>query len=499
MGYDLTVDTSGRVEQPENKTREYKRDMSSPEPVMRAVVAFANSSGGQVVIGIEDDDTVVGVADPFLEQERLANLVASWVSPQLIPTVELVPLGEATVVVADVALSNRRPHFLTKDGRSKGTYVRLAASNRQAGPDLIAELDRNAKGIPFDRLPAVGSSLDDLDTEVVEQLVGRDIGEHDLRTLELVTDDQGQVVPTNGGILVASEHPERFLPFAWVQCARFRGPTKRDIFDQEDFYGPLPLAIDKVMTWLKKNAFKHSVFGEIYRRDVWSIPVEPLREIITNALVHANYSTHGTPIKVAFRDETIEIESPGGLMPSLTVEEMIQGVSIIRNQVVARFFKELGLVERWGTGIPEALRLLAEAGLPPLDILELPSSLRFVVHIENHSVSRPIKERPAKDDDERVSAAKHQVGDPKHQVEHQVGIHARAILAHLAAGPSSRADIFAAIDIHSDYRAYVRHLVPLIDQGLVAMTNPDNPTAWTQRYVLTKTGHQALASLERNR
>jgi len=229
--------------------------------------------------------------------------------------------------------------------------------------------------------------MDDLDLAMLADMLGRDVDERTLKTLELVVDDQGYLIPTNAGVLVACPHPERFFSFAYVQCARFRGPTKRDIWDQEEIYGPLPLAVDKVMRFLERNAFKHAELGDIYRKDVWSIPISPLREIVTNALVHASYSTNGTAIKVAFLDQTIEIESPGGLMPSLTVEDMVQGVSVIRNPAIARVFLEMGLIEKWGTGLPRAIQALTDAGLPTPEFQELPISLRAIVHIQNRDVT----------------------------------------------------------------------------------------------------------------
>ena len=253
MAYVLTVDVDGRVIQPESKTREYKQDLSSPEKAMRAIVAFANSAGGQLVIGVADDGKVVGVDDPLLEQERLTNLIADWVSPQIMPTIELVPLAGVTVVVADVAVSIRRPHFLTKYGKEEATYIRLAASNRRAGPDTIAELERSAEGVHFDQFPAFRATMNDLDLPMLADMLGRAVDERTLKTLELVVDDQGYLNPTNAGVLVACPHPERFFSFAYVQCARFRGPTKRDIWDQEEIYGPLPLAVDKAIRFLLRS------------------------------------------------------------------------------------------------------------------------------------------------------------------------------------------------------------------------------------------------------
>jgi len=97
--------------------------------------------------------------------------------------------------------------------------------------------------------------------------------------------------------------------------------------------------------------------------------------------------TRSPAIKVAFLDQTIEIESPGGLVPSLAVEDMVQGVSVIRNPAIARVFLEMGLIEKWGTGLPRAIEALTEAGLPAPEFKELPISLRVIVHIKNHDVT----------------------------------------------------------------------------------------------------------------
>ena len=76
-----------------------------------------------------------------------------------------------------------------------------------------------------------------------------------------------------------------------------------------------------------------------------------LREVIINALVHSDYSQRGSPIRIAFYDDRIEIESPGILLPGMTIEDMKRGISMIRNPVIARVFRELGLIEQWGSGV----------------------------------------------------------------------------------------------------------------------------------------------------
>jgi predicted HTH transcriptional regulator len=524
MPLELSLDEFGRVVQPEGKTREYKLNLASKQRVLQAVVAFANSAGGELVVGVRDDATVVGVGEPLMEQDRLSRMIADSVKPQLAPLIELVTVAGRTLLVASVPLGSQRPYYLKAAGRYGGTYYRSGADNLQAGSSMVDELALSAKGRTFDKLPCVDAKMEDLDLAGLEALLGREVTENALRTLHLVYDDQGRMVPTNGGVLVAAPNPEMFLPHAWVQCARFRGPGKRNITDQAEIYGPVPLAVDKVMEFLKRNAFLSAEFGDEPRRvDVWSIPLDPLKELVVNGLVHSSYADHGTPLKVAFEDEKIWIESPGGLVPGMTVEKMKRGESSSRNPVLARIFRELDLIEEWGTGIPQVIESLAGAGLPEPDFRECRERIRITVHIQNHD---PLKFRLGSDGrhaapsehpvagsehqvkhqvvgDEhqvgevghQVDRVEHQVGETQHQVEPSLGPRAAAILKHLEAGTASRGDIFAAMGVHNDHRAYLRHLVPMIEQRLVAMTNPDNPTASTQRYVLTEEGRRVLASL----
>ncbi|MDR1295263.1 MAG: putative DNA binding domain-containing protein [Bifidobacteriaceae bacterium] len=481
MPLELSLDASGRVVQPEGKTREYKVNVASEDRMLQTVVAFANSAGGELMVGVRDDFTVVGVGEPLVEQDRLSRMIADSVKPQLAPLIELVTVAGKTLLVVSVQLGSQRPYYLKAAGRYGGTYYRSGADNLQAGSSMVDELALSSRGRTFDKLPCVEAKMEDLDLAGLEALLGREVTEYTLRTLHVVYDDQGRMVPSNGGVLVASPNPEMFLPHAWVQCARFRGPGKRNITDQAEIYGPVPLAVDKVMEFLKRNAFLSAEFGDEPRRvDVWSIPLDPLKELVVNALVHSSYADHGTPIKVAFEDEKVWIESPGGLVPGMTVEKMKRGESSSRNPVLARVFRELDLIEEWSTGIPEAIRSLKAAGLPEPDFCESRERLRITVHIQNHD---PLKFRLGSDGRQAASGEhqvarnehqeptgehqvkhqvdidEHQVAKAEHQVEPSLGPRSAAILRHLGAGVASRGDIFAAIGVHNDHRAYLSHLV----------------------------------------
>lgn len=104
---------------------------------------------------------------------------------------------------------------------------------------------------------------------------------------------------------------------------------------------------------------------------MWSIPLTILREALVNAIVHADYSQKGAPIRVSFFDDRIEIENPGILLPGMTIEDVKQGVSRIRNRVIARVFRELDLIEQWGSGFRRILKDAEELGLSQPEIIEI--------------------------------------------------------------------------------------------------------------------------------
>ncbi|WP_214034448.1 RNA-binding domain-containing protein, partial [Methanospirillum sp.] len=149
--------------QPEGKTLEFKRDLSSPKNILKTIVAFANTAGGRIIIGVEDTTrTVTGIVDPFGEEERLCSLIADSIVPRLVPDVDLISIEDQTLLMVQVYPSGQRPHFLKKEGPVEGVYVRLGSTNRKADRELIAELNRSCSGISYDEMPMPELSLDAL-------------------------------------------------------------------------------------------------------------------------------------------------------------------------------------------------------------------------------------------------------------------------------------------------------------------------------------------------
>jgi len=387
------------LREPESKTLEFKRDLSSPKPLLKTLVAFANTAGGRLIIGVADDKTIFGFEQPLDEEERLANMIADSIAPRLVPNIEMVSARGKTLLIIEVFLSGSRPHWLKAEGAENGVYVRLSSSNRQADSQLISELQRGVAGVSFDTLPMVDLGVEALDLGAIESdFHTRNIDGSMLQSLKILVKDQGRLVPSQGGILLYGKERRFYFDDAWIQCGRFIGNDKGDIFDHIDIHDPLPKAVDSIMLFLKKHAMRGADFSEIRRKDLWSIPLNILREVVINALVHADYSHRGTPIRVAFFDNRIEVESPGLLLPGLTVADMKQGVSQIRNPVIARIFRELDLIEQWGSGVPGIFREAVTLGLPDPLIEEIGMRVRFTVYLKEPVAFSPQQSRKSHTD-----------------------------------------------------------------------------------------------------
>lgn len=494
----MTVSYAELIHAPEGKTLEFKRDLSSPTPLLRTLTAFANAAGGRVLIGVTDDREVLGVAEPLAEEERLCNLIADSIAPRLVPNIELTTVEGKTLLIVEVFLSNSRPHWIKREGIDKGVYIRLGSSNRQADAQLVAEIQRGVAGVSFDALPMPALRQADLDLAALQDdFPERRMDEKTLLSLKLLVRHQGKGVPSQGAILLYGKDRRFHFDDAWIQCGRFIGNDKANIFDHTEIHDPLPKAVDSILLFLKKHAMRGADFSEVRRKDIWSIPLQMLREVVVNALVHADYSHRGTPFRVAFFDNRIEVESPGLLLPGMTVEEMKRGVSQIRNPVIARIFRELDLIEQWGSGVPGIFREAEAQQLPEPQIEEIAGRVRFTVFLREPVLPAPKQSRGIQEDSGEYgeypleSGAGPGSGQSQARVRLESGPESQTaalVLEALRNEPLQRAEIAAALGHAQISGAIHRAVKELLQKQLIEYTIPQKPNSRLQRYRLTAHG-----------
>jgi len=360
------MDITHILKTPESKTLEFKQDLSSPDGVLRTLISFANTSGGILVIGVEDKTRHVrGISDPLLLEERLANIVSDSISPRLVPNIELSPWRDTYLLLVQVYPSNSRPHYLKSKGLEKGTYIRVGSTNRLADSLLICELQRITRSESYDEEPMPELNSESIDFSAASELFSayRKLKLSDLETLKIVTKYQGRTVPTVGGMLLFGKDRERYFPDAWVQAGRFLGEHKKNILDSQEIHAYPAIAVDESMSFIQKHLMHAIEVSGIRRKEQWTIPLVAIREAIINAIAHADYSQRGAPIRIAIFDDRIEIENPGLIPFNLTLDDLYRGISKLRNPVIGRIFHELKLIERWGSGIKRMMEACLDAGL----------------------------------------------------------------------------------------------------------------------------------------
>lgn len=334
---------------------------------MKTVVAFANTQGGRLVIGVDDKThKIVGVDNENLFQlmDALANAISDSCEPQIIPDIEPQTVDEKTVIVVTVKAGKNRPYYIKSKGKEKGTYIRVAGTSRLAYPEKIKELEMESARISWDELTCVGYEVTEAATEVLcadvegfrkkAGLSDYEVKKEQLFNWKILKNSEG-----NAYALLTSD----YFPFSKTQCAVFKGTDRTVFLDKREYTGPIYRQIESAVEFVLRNIRLGATIDGLVRRESYELPAEAIREMIINAHCHRNLLDESC-IQVAVYDDRLEVTSPGGLYNGLTYEEVMSGHSKIRNKVIANVFSQMGLVESWGSGIRRILNAASEYKLP---------------------------------------------------------------------------------------------------------------------------------------
>jgi predicted HTH transcriptional regulator len=353
-------------QQEEGKTLEFKENSKSLDRIIHTIIAFANTAGGKVLIGVKDKTKeIVGLQDPIEEEMRLANAIADSIEPLFNPDIHVVSWRNKEFLLIQVPHSVG-PYYAKSKGLKKGTYIRLGSTNRLADAAIIAELQRLGENECFDEMPSTGSSIQDLDLEAIKtcfKKVGKKFTESTASSLHLYLKKQSKLIPSKGAILLFGKNRKEIFPHATIRCVRFSGTTKDEVLDHQDIDAYLPLALDKITAFVQRNTKLGAEIGPSIRKNIAEYPPVVVKEAVTNALIHTDYSAAGSQPQVAIFDNRIEITNPGALPFGLNMEDALQGVSQLRNRVIGRCFRELELIELWGSGLKRMISQCQKSGI----------------------------------------------------------------------------------------------------------------------------------------
>jgi len=354
------------IRQGENAQVEFKSAAVRPENIAREVVAFANTLGGSLLIGVEDDGNITGIECSL--ETWVANISRNNVIPALQLDVQEAEIDGRAVCLITVPKGQDRP-YQTQDGKY---WLRVGSTNRMATKEELSRLFQQAGLIHFDTSPVADTDTSHIDLKAVDYYYRSfyetnfiDLPEGEQHSLLVNTDilvkHENHWVASVGGLLMFGKQPQRRLPQSSLMFAVFKGTDITDeLIDKKEITGTATELIDKTVSLLQLYIPKPSTIEGTQRREVMHIPPKVLREAVVNAVMHRDYSISHRKTQVHVYSNRIEITSPGTLANTLTLEKIRYGNSAPRNIFLVKFLDNLRYFDGLGRGIPMMLKTMQE-------------------------------------------------------------------------------------------------------------------------------------------
>ena len=359
------------LKQPEDKSLEFKKEIpKNRQNLLKTVVAFANGTGGHIYVGVNDDRTVTGIKEePFDLEEKLSSIIYDSISP--IPNVffQTAASEDKVIFIIRILPGANKPYYLKKLGPERGIFVRIGSTNRGADPQVAAELRRQARNISLDQEIDPSFDCDILDRRLLEKFI-------ELRGLKtkpsldyFVKIKAAQRYdhtchPTIGGILLfCSTLPDEYS-YARFRVSRFKAENRAELINSTPINDGLLAMPEKIMDFVRLYVERRIEISALRRKEDYDIPLPAIREGILNAICHRDYSVTGSDNKLDIFSDRIEITSPGTLPLGITLQDLGEGISEVRNRLIVKIFREAGYVEQLGTGIMRIKEACRKNALP---------------------------------------------------------------------------------------------------------------------------------------
>jgi len=376
------MDLEKLIESGEGENLEFKSSFNNE--LIETLVAFANTSGGKIVVGINQKNELSGVAINPESVQNWINEIKNKTSPSLIPDVVVSATGNRTIVVFSIQ------EYPIKPVATRGKYFkRTANSNHLLNITEVVDMHLQSFNTSWDFHTNNQFKINDISLDKVQAAIeifnqtNSKINDDPL-TFLLKNDLLRDGKLTNAAYLLFTE---RDTVFTTIELGRFQtetiikdsGRTKSDILSQ----------VGQVMDFVKKHINKEVIItGQPRNIQKWQYPLEAIREIITNMVIHRDYRSSSDSIVKVF-DDRIEFYNPGRLPDSISIEDLLTNnyKSTPRNKLIADFCKSIGLIEKYGSGIRRIVEYFTEAQLHRPEFRNISDGFMVTVFAENSKIS----------------------------------------------------------------------------------------------------------------
>ena len=354
------------IAQGEGQHVELKREVPSKvRELSEEVCALANATGGYIIIGVDNNGQFTeGFTINNSKRSALRDSV-DQIEPQVECDIYPLTVSGHEIWVMEVKEGEDKPYFC-----SGAVHIRRGANSQKLRkPADVRKIFDDAGKLKFDTGVCSWFKWEDISEEAVRDFKRQAGLQSDASSRELITNlglltDKGEI--TNAVPMLFSDACGKRFINAVIHCVRFKGTENVHIIDSKIFEGPLLSQYDNATSWVKQYlAVEYVMHGFDPRQEIWELPLDAIKEALTNAICHRDYFDNGAKIIVQLYDDRLEISNPGGLLPYVAADFGHRSRS--RNPLIFQMFTRMHLVESVGTGIPRIARILSEDGFPPAE------------------------------------------------------------------------------------------------------------------------------------
>lgn len=306
----------------------------------KEIIAFANTNGGKIYIGVDDNGKVIGVKDIDNDLQAITGMINEGIKPSLIEyaQIKVEELDGKNLIIIDIQSAPNKPYYLAEKGlKPSGVYLRHGASCIQASDEIIKKLIFEHSGLTFEEMLSKDQKL----------------------TFNYLKQKFKENKYTNLGLLLSDQCPYS------IKCAIFSGLNKIEFRDRKEFTGSTLKQVDDIFKYFEIfNKTSGKIIG-LKRIDTRDYPEFSLREALLNAVIHRSYY-YNSSVMVKIYDDRFEITSMGGLIDGITIADIFKGISLSRNPNLSNIFYRFGYVESFGTGIGRIMDSYNEFDKKPL-------------------------------------------------------------------------------------------------------------------------------------
>jgi ATP-dependent DNA helicase RecG len=511
----------------------------NPEDIIHSLCAYANDinnwDGGYIIIGVEEENGKAKLPPIGLHVQELDTIqkklieLAHKLGPVYVPVFQPYIISDKYILVVSAPAGDNRPYkapvSLSEKRTERAMYIKRGSKTVKVkdGSDDERRLIELTARIPFDDRINQTASLDDLNLRLIQNYLkevrsslydeSAKIPFAELcRHLMIAKGSDELLRPTNAGLLLFNEHPEKYFSGAKIDLIIHKNKVGKD-YTEKIFTGSIIQQIRDVLQYFKTNIVEELVIKSDKQAEsirFFNYPFQSIEEAVVNAVYHKSYEREN-PVEIQIHKDKIEILSFPGPMPPIN-QAMLNKQRVVardyRNRKIGGFLKELKLTEGRGTGLPIIHSSLEENGSPPPVFETDENNAYFLCILPIHPLTKSIlgQEDDLRRDEDNLLKFKNlvninpylsllvsELGDQDREaIKDRVKGTIKKILNYCIE-PKSNDEIFEEIGLYKNTKNHIHHIKPLLEIGWLQQTIPDKPRSKNQKYYTTELGKKLCA------